>query len=76
MNNLLATSKATGRASGETPRLLSHFEAARLLNVKSQTLANWRSSRRVQIPYFKVGRAIRYAESDLLAFLDAQRRVS
>ena len=45
--------------------LLSNNEAARLLGIKPETLAVWRSEQRYEIPYIKVGRCVRYRLSDL-----------
>ena len=52
-----------------TPR-----EASELLGVAPQTLAMWRSSGRVQLPYFKLGHAVRYRRADLEAFIASNMR--
>lgn len=44
-------------------------DAARVLGVKTSTLAVWRSTGRYDLPYMKVGRLIRYRVSDLADFL-------
>ena len=49
--------------------LLTSEQAATFLQLHPNTLANWRSSRRVELPYVKVGGAVRYREADLLEFL-------
>jgi len=55
------------------PRLLTCDEAAALLQVRPQTLAVWRSSRRhPELRYVRVGRSIRYRYADLLAYLAAR----
>jgi excisionase family DNA binding protein len=51
-----------------TPR-----EAAEQLGVKVQTLAKWRTTKRYELPYHKVGGAIRYRQSDLDRFVNKQR---
>ncbi len=51
-------------------RLLTRPEAAERLGVKSQTLAIWHSCGRYNLPAIKVGRCIRYRESDLAAWLE------
>ena len=56
------------------PRLLTASEAARFLGVASHTLAVWRSSKRYPLPYFHVGRCVRYRQSDLESFLAARRK--
>ena len=49
--------------------LLTNVEAAKLLGLKPITLATWRM-RKSGPPYVRVGRrAVRYLESDLLAFI-------
>ncbi len=49
--------------------LLTPEQAAAFLQLHPNTLANWRHSRRVEIPYVKIGGAVRYRETDLLEFL-------
>lgn len=50
--------------------LLSEEEAAKLLGMKKQTLANWRTNG-VGPKFVKVGgRSIRYKLSELLAFIE------
>ena len=52
-------------------QLLSQEDAARLLAVQPDTLAQWRA--RGQGPAFcKLGRAIRYRRRDLSAYVDAR----
>jgi hypothetical protein len=53
----------------ELPPLLSSKEAARKIKIAPQTLNSWRSSRRVEIPYIKVGRKVLYRQSDISDFL-------
>lgn len=50
------------------PVLLSDAEAAELLHMSRQTLANWRW-RKKHLPYVKLGRTIRYKKSDLETFM-------
>lgn len=54
------------------PPLLSRPEAARYLGVKPQTLASWASTKRVSIPYLKVGRRVLYRLADLDDWLNTQ----
>jgi predicted site-specific integrase-resolvase len=51
--------------------LKSPEQAAGVLNTSIQTLANWRATGRYPLPYVKVGRLVRYRESDLAAFISA-----
>jgi predicted DNA-binding transcriptional regulator AlpA len=59
-------------ATIEFPSLMTEREAAAALGVKPQTLNLWRTTKRYPLPYTKVGRAVRYRASDLLAFLDSR----
>ena len=49
---------------------LSHLQAAEFLGIKPHTLACWRSSKRHEIPFAKIGSKIFYRVSDLEAFID------
>lgn len=53
-------------------RLLTQEEAAEILSVAPQTLSVWRSSKRYDLPYAKVGRNVRYRLSDVLAFIESR----
>lgn len=56
-------------------RLLRPSEAAEMLNLDDQTLANHRC-KGVGIPYIKLGsRLVRYRESDILAAIESGRVV-
>lgn len=44
-------------------------QAAEVLDIKPSTLAVWRSTGRYRLPYFKVGRLVKYRISDLAEFL-------
>ncbi len=50
-------------------KLLTTREAAAILNVKENTLAVWRKNKKHDLPFIKIGRSIRYNESDLENFL-------
>jgi excisionase family DNA binding protein len=50
-------------------RLLSVDEVAAMLGVRVQTLAVWRSSKRHDLLYIKVGHNVRYRLSDVEAWL-------
>lgn len=50
-------------------------QAAVVLDLKPNTLAVWRSTGRYDLPYFKVGRLVKYRISDLAEFL-ARRTAS
>ena len=51
-------------------RLLTEDEAADLLANKPQTLSVWRTTKRYDLPYVKVGRNVRYKLSDVQAFIE------
>jgi excisionase family DNA binding protein len=54
---------------------LTRKEAAAELGICPQTLANWASSGRVQIPFYKVGKKkVIYYKSDIDAYLEEMRR--
>jgi len=64
-------SKKKGRAM--KIELLCDIQAAKALNVSVGTLRNWRSSRLGGPAFIRVGRLVRYSESDLLEYLNRQR---
>ena len=49
--------------------LRTEVESALFLGVKPTTLQIWRCTKRYPLPYIKVGRLVRYRQSDLEAFL-------
>jgi excisionase family DNA binding protein len=55
-------------------KLLNDREAAEYLNLGVQTLRDWRCTGRVDLPYIKLGGAVRYTLEDLEAFVAANRR--
>ena len=52
-----------------TPR-----QTAELLNVPEATLAVWRSTNRVVLPFFKLGHHVRYRRTDLENFIERHLR--
>lgn len=64
--NTLAT---IAPAENMTPAQASEF-----LQVPEATLAVWRSTNRVVLPFFKIGSHVRYRKSDLQAFIAQQMR--
>jgi len=54
-----------------TSALMTPAQAAAYLGVEVATLAVWRCTGRYALPYLKVGRLVRYRQSDLDAFLKA-----
>lgn len=57
-------------------KLLPPNEAAAYLGNQPQTLAVWRSSGRYGLPFVRVGRAIRYRESDLKSWIEQRTTTS
>lgn len=55
------------------PDLLSPRDVADRLGVSEQTLANWRSVHRYDLPFIKVGGAVRYDSRDVAAFIESRR---
>ena len=51
-------------------KLLTRKEASKFLGISEGTLAVWKVTKRYPLPVIKVGRLVRYRESDLIAFLD------
>lgn len=52
--------------------LLTPIQASEFLGVSEQTLAIWRSTKRYNLKYVKVGRHVRYRLHDLLLFLESR----
>lgn len=52
--------------------LFSPTEAAKFISASRSFLDNDRCTKRHGIPYLKVGRLVRYRESDLRAWLDSR----
>ncbi len=53
----------------ENQRLLDTRAAADYLGLKPATLEIWRTNGRYDLPYFKVGRWVRYRQGDLDSWL-------
>lgn len=56
------------------PKLKTRQEAADYLNVSIWTLNAWASQGGKGLPFYKVGRKTMYKESDLLAYLEANKQ--
>lgn len=52
--------------------LLQPKQAAEYLGVSPGTLEVWRSTKRYPLPFIKVGRLVKYRQSDLDAFLESR----
>ena len=53
-------------------RFLTDNEVADWLGTTTSTLAIWRCTQRYNLAYVKVGRLVRYRESDVLDFLESR----
>jgi excisionase family DNA binding protein len=53
--------------------LLCTKEAADVLKISKVTMEIWRCTRRQNIPYIKIGRAVRYRRGDLENWINARR---
>ena len=52
--------------------LLTPSETAEVLGVQADTLAVWRTRKRYDLPYVKVGRSVRYRAKDVAEFIERQ----
>ncbi len=53
-------------------QLLTPDQAADQLGVTSHTLAVWRCEKRYNLPYTKIGRLVRYRQSDVEEFISSR----
>lgn len=56
----------------DLPKFLTTKQLAELLDLSAETLANERYLG-VGIPYYKVGKRVRYSLDDVIAYLEANR---
>ncbi|MBO5441489.1 MAG: helix-turn-helix domain-containing protein [Alphaproteobacteria bacterium] len=57
-----------------TEKPLNTSEASQYLGVTRDTLAVWRTTRRYELPYIKVGRLVKYRLSDLDKWLNQRTK--
>lgn len=55
-------------------KLMTRAETAQYLGVSVQTLADWATTKRYQLPMIKVGHLVKYRLSDIEAFLSKRTR--
>ncbi|MBF0141754.1 MAG: helix-turn-helix domain-containing protein [Magnetococcales bacterium] len=60
--------------SAAQQNLLTPYQAAERLGVTRLTLANWRCTSRYDLPFVKIGRAIRYKPESIQAFIEKRTR--
>jgi excisionase family DNA binding protein len=70
---LVAAKQIAKLQSSETPELLTEAEASSLVKVKVETLRGWRTQRR-ELPFVMIGRKVCYVKSDVLAYIEQNRR--
>ena len=56
--------------------LLSRRQAAAYLGISEGTLAQWASTGRQAVPFFRVGSLTKYRRADLDSYIAARRRVA
>jgi excisionase family DNA binding protein len=54
--------------------ILTPEQAAKILEVSTNTLEKWRHTGRYNLPFLKIGRNVRYRAQDVAAFYDPARR--
>jgi predicted DNA-binding transcriptional regulator AlpA len=69
---MLLVNNTWGGASMDTPRWIDEKRAAQIMGLARQTLANARF-RGAGCPYSKIGRAVRYSERDVIAFMESRK---
>ena len=57
-------------AATQSTNLLTTRQAAEFLGLSPETLLTWRCTKQVEIPYIKLGKAVRYRREDLEAFIN------
>ena len=55
-------------------QLLSRKSAAEFLGVQENTLAVWATNKRYNLPFYKVGRLVKYKISDLENFIQENQK--
>lgn len=57
-----------------TEKLFNTKETSQYLGVTRETLAVWRTTRRYELPYIKVGRLVKYRQADLNKWLEQRTK--
>ena len=58
------------------PTLVNETGAASILGLSVKTLRRWRWAGKPDLPFHKIGSAVRYDMADLTSFIEAGRRQS
>ena len=53
----------------EQSQMMTRKQASEYLGIKEQTLACWSSNNRYGLPYYKIGRKVKYKLEDLQNFI-------
>lgn len=56
--------------------LMTPEQVATALDLRTKTLAAWRSNRRRDLPWYRIGNRIRYHRQDVIAWLESRRQTS
>ena len=55
-------------------KLLNRKEASKFLGIQENTLAVWATNKRYKLPFYKVGRLVKYKISDLEKFIQENQK--
>jgi len=55
-------------------KLLTRKEASTFLDLKENTLAVWATNKRYNLPFYKIGRLVKYKISDLENFITENKK--
>lgn len=55
-------------------QLLNRKEASKFLGIQENTLAVWATNKRYKLPFYKVGRLVKYKISDLEKFIQENQK--
>ncbi|SEQ69667.1 Helix-turn-helix domain-containing protein [Azotobacter beijerinckii] len=56
--------------------LMTPEQVATALDLRTKTLAAWRSNRRSDLPWYRIGNRIRYRRQDVIAWLESRRQTN
>lgn len=56
-------------------KLLNPKAVSQLLGITEDTLAVWRCNKTYNLPYIKIGRSVKYKQSDIDSFIESRRQV-
>lgn len=54
-------------------QFLNEREVAKVLGLSLQTLRNDRCAPRLNIPYYKIGKSVRYREDEIFKFMETKK---